>query len=131
VRWVKKKTGPAAENIADKDALAAAEKAHEVVVLAYFKELKVRDLRSDLGYNPGQASHAIWRGSLDNHVHVTKSALDWGRLRHTGLPGRLLWVHGWARSSAAHSGRLEGSKRYEVRDSERRWQSCKTRSAVT
>ena len=42
VRWIKKKTGPAAEKLADKDALAAAEKAHEVVVVAYFKELKVR-----------------------------------------------------------------------------------------
>jgi hypothetical protein len=42
VRWVKKKTGPAAATLADKDALAAAEKEHEIIVVAYYKELKVR-----------------------------------------------------------------------------------------
>jgi len=42
VRWIKKKTGPAAADLKDKDALAAAEKANEVLVLGYFKELKVR-----------------------------------------------------------------------------------------
>jgi hypothetical protein len=41
VRWIKKKTGPPAEKLADKDALDAAEKANEVVVLAYYKDLKV------------------------------------------------------------------------------------------
>jgi hypothetical protein len=41
VRWIKKKTGPPAEKLADKDKLAEAEKAAEVLVLAYFKELKV------------------------------------------------------------------------------------------
>ncbi|GBF98566.1 disulfide isomerase-like, partial [Raphidocelis subcapitata] len=40
VRWVKKKTGPAAAPLADKDALDAAEKGAEVAVVAYFKELK-------------------------------------------------------------------------------------------
>jgi protein disulfide-isomerase A1 len=40
IRWIKKKTGPPAETLADKDALAKAEKAHEVLVVAYFKELK-------------------------------------------------------------------------------------------
>lgn len=42
MRWIKKKTGPAAATLADKDALAAAEKEHEVIAVAYFKELKVR-----------------------------------------------------------------------------------------
>lgn len=41
MRWIKKKTGPAAEALKDKDALAAAEKEHEVIVVAYFKDLKV------------------------------------------------------------------------------------------
>ncbi|KAI8470781.1 MAG: protein disulfide isomerase 1 [Monoraphidium minutum] len=40
VRWIKKKTGPAAVALADKDALAEAEKEHEVVVVAYFKALE-------------------------------------------------------------------------------------------
>lgn len=44
MRWIKKKTGPAAQALKDKDALAEAEKAHEVVAVAYFKELKVRRL---------------------------------------------------------------------------------------
>ena len=42
MRWIKKKTGPPAAKLADKDALAAAEKASEVLVVAYFKDLKVR-----------------------------------------------------------------------------------------
>jgi hypothetical protein len=42
VRWVKKKTGPAAADMADKAALAAAEKEAEVLVLGYFTETKVR-----------------------------------------------------------------------------------------
>lgn len=41
VRWVKKKTGPAAATIEDKDALTAAEKDAEVIVIGYFKEFKV------------------------------------------------------------------------------------------
>lgn len=41
VRWVKKKTGPAAATIEDKAGLEAAEKESEVLVLGYFKELKV------------------------------------------------------------------------------------------
>jgi hypothetical protein len=41
-RWVQKKTGPAAATLADKDALAAAEKGAEVLVLGYFKDFKVR-----------------------------------------------------------------------------------------
>jgi hypothetical protein len=41
VRWVKKKTGPAAAEVADKDALAAAEKGAEVLAVGYFKEYKV------------------------------------------------------------------------------------------
>lgn len=41
VRWVKKKTGPAAADMADKAALAAAEKEAEVLVLGYFTETKV------------------------------------------------------------------------------------------
>jgi hypothetical protein len=41
VRWVKKKTGPAAADIADKTALTAAEKEAEVIVLGYFTEKKV------------------------------------------------------------------------------------------
>lgn len=42
VRWVKKKTGPAAATIEDKDGLAAAEKESEVIVIGYFKDFKVR-----------------------------------------------------------------------------------------
>jgi hypothetical protein len=41
VRWVKKKTGPAAADMADKAALTAAEKEAEVIVLGYFTEKKV------------------------------------------------------------------------------------------
>lgn len=41
VRWVKKKTGPAAADVADKDALTAAEKGAEVLAIGFFKELKV------------------------------------------------------------------------------------------
>lgn len=41
VRWVKKKTGPAAADLADKAALTAAEKEAEVIVLGYFTEAKV------------------------------------------------------------------------------------------
>jgi protein disulfide-isomerase A1 len=40
VRWVKKKTGPAAADLADKAALTAAEKEAEVIVLGYFTEAK-------------------------------------------------------------------------------------------
>lgn len=40
-RWVKKKTGPAAATIEDKDGLAKAEKESEVLVLGYFKDFKV------------------------------------------------------------------------------------------
>jgi protein disulfide-isomerase A1 len=40
VRWVKKKTGPAAADMADKAALTAAEKEAEVIVLGYFTEKK-------------------------------------------------------------------------------------------
>ncbi|WIA44475.1 hypothetical protein OEZ86_007219 [Tetradesmus obliquus] len=39
-RWVQKKTGPAAATLADKDALEAAEKGAEVLVLGYFKDFK-------------------------------------------------------------------------------------------
>jgi hypothetical protein len=39
---VQKKTGPAAATLEDKDALAAAEKGAEVLVLGYFKDFKVR-----------------------------------------------------------------------------------------
>eukprot|EP00879_Flechtneria_rotunda_P027870 GHRR01029905.1.p1 GENE.GHRR01029905.1~~GHRR01029905.1.p1 ORF type:complete len:129 (-),score=34.02 GHRR01029905.1:667-1053(-) len=39
-RWIKKKTGPAAATIEDKDSLAAAEKESEVVVIGYFKDFK-------------------------------------------------------------------------------------------
>lgn len=42
MRWVKKKTGPAAATLEDKAALAAAEKDSEVLVLGYFKDFKVR-----------------------------------------------------------------------------------------
>lgn len=41
VRWVKKKSGPAAADLADKAALTAAEKEAEVIVLGYFTEAKV------------------------------------------------------------------------------------------
>jgi hypothetical protein len=41
VRWVKKKTGPAAADVADKDALTDAEKGAEVLAIGYFKDLKV------------------------------------------------------------------------------------------
>jgi protein disulfide-isomerase A1 len=43
VRWVKKKTGPAAATIEDKDALTAAEKDAEVIVIGYFKDFKGSD----------------------------------------------------------------------------------------
>lgn len=43
VRWVKKKTGPAAAKVEDKDALAAAEKESEVIVIGYFKDFKGSD----------------------------------------------------------------------------------------
>lgn len=39
---MQKKTGPAAATLEDKDALAAAEKGAEVLVLGYFKHFKVR-----------------------------------------------------------------------------------------
>jgi hypothetical protein len=42
---VKKKTGPAAADLADKAALTAAEKEAEVIVLGYFTEAKVGWLR--------------------------------------------------------------------------------------
>eukprot|EP00879_Flechtneria_rotunda_P002799 GHRR01003008.1.p1 GENE.GHRR01003008.1~~GHRR01003008.1.p1 ORF type:complete len:358 (+),score=133.02 GHRR01003008.1:179-1252(+) len=42
-RWIKKKTGPAAATIEDKDSLAAAEKESEVVVIGYFKDFKGSD----------------------------------------------------------------------------------------
>jgi hypothetical protein len=48
VRWIKKKTGPAAAPLADKAALDEAEKA-EVIVVAYFKELKVGWVRVKFG----------------------------------------------------------------------------------
>ena len=44
MRWVKKKTGPPAADIADKAALTAAEKDAEVIVLGYFTETKVGGL---------------------------------------------------------------------------------------
>lgn len=48
VRWVKKKTGPPAADMADKAALTAAEKEAEVIVLGYFTEAKVcRGLAQD------------------------------------------------------------------------------------
>jgi len=40
VKWVKKKTGPAAADLADKAALTAAEKDAEVILLGYFTEAK-------------------------------------------------------------------------------------------
>lgn len=43
VRWVKKKTGPAAATLESKDALAAAEKESEVLVVGYFKAFKGAD----------------------------------------------------------------------------------------
>jgi protein disulfide-isomerase A1 len=43
VRWVKKKTGPAAVTLASKDDLTEQEKGAEVVVVGYFKELKGAD----------------------------------------------------------------------------------------
>eukprot|EP00775_Hariotina_reticulata_P003132 gene3132-3410_t len=43
VKWLKKKTGPAAATLADKDALATAEKDNEVLVLGYFKDFKGAD----------------------------------------------------------------------------------------
>jgi len=42
IRWVKKKTGPPAADVADKAALTAVEKDAEVVILGYFTEFKVR-----------------------------------------------------------------------------------------
>ena len=41
MRWIKKKTGPAAATLETKDALAALEKENEVVVLGYFKKFEV------------------------------------------------------------------------------------------
>eukprot|EP00878_Enallax_costatus_P040642 GHUV01046972.1.p1 GENE.GHUV01046972.1~~GHUV01046972.1.p1 ORF type:complete len:251 (-),score=40.12 GHUV01046972.1:287-1039(-) len=46
VRWVKKKTGPAAATIEDKDGLSAAEKDSEVIVIGYFKDFKVSEWRA-------------------------------------------------------------------------------------
>lgn len=43
VRWVKKKTGPAAATIDAKDGLSAAEKESEVIVIGYFKDFKGAD----------------------------------------------------------------------------------------
>jgi hypothetical protein len=45
-RWVQKKTGPAAATVADKDALTAAEKGAEVLVLGYFKDFKVSQIQN-------------------------------------------------------------------------------------
>ncbi len=42
VQWVKKKTGPPATTVEDKDTVKAAEEAAEVLVLGYFKDFKVR-----------------------------------------------------------------------------------------
>jgi len=43
VRWIKKKTGPAAATLASKDDLAAQEKEAEVLVVGYFKDFKGAD----------------------------------------------------------------------------------------
>lgn len=49
IRWVKKKTGPPAADMADKAALTAAEKEAEVLVLGYFTELKVGSTKLFMG----------------------------------------------------------------------------------
>jgi hypothetical protein len=69
---VKKKTGPAAADLADKAALTGAEKEAEVIVLGYFTEAKVGGWgpRHALGLARGDRG---WQSGL-LHMHIIYAA---------------------------------------------------------